>query len=250
MKNDNKQTKKKHRLKEIQNCEISQLKNNIKIIQNRSTKMLSNNMKCSINNRIFLILGIILCFLTKTITNQCWNGNKIILNNDDCNNKQSLIDDFSASVRVGKIFPQSKGKQKREIFFSSQKKSIIFFVCFFLEYSNEDSNEEFDWDNVKDTAVPDSTATPATTQDPVTGSETTTEKVPQCLDQECIQAAGYISLSMDTKQTKPCDNFYQYVCGKWIQDHPFPRHLKSWSHFQRVYFTIREDLISKNDHSL
>jgi predicted metalloendopeptidase len=42
----------------------------------------------------------------------------------------------------------------------------------------------------------------------------------------------------------PCDDFYQYVCGKWQEDHPFPAYVDGWSHFYKLSYGMRNKLRS------
>ncbi|KAJ6219497.1 hypothetical protein RDWZM_005309 [Blomia tropicalis] len=65
-----------------------------------------------------------------------------------------------------------------------------------------------------------------------------------CYSENCIDATGYLSNSMDLN-VNPCDDFYMYTCGKWIRDHPIPLFVKSWSHFERVHYAIQADLLDK-----
>ncbi|XP_075054413.1 phosphate-regulating neutral endopeptidase PHEX [Mixophyes fleayi] len=42
-----------------------------------------------------------------------------------------------------------------------------------------------------------------------------------CLTPECIEAAAFIRNKMNLS-VHPCDNFFQYACGGWIENNPIP----------------------------
>ncbi|XP_014470512.1 PREDICTED: membrane metallo-endopeptidase-like 1 [Dinoponera quadriceps] len=49
-----------------------------------------------------------------------------------------------------------------------------------------------------------------------------------CLTEECEKIAKVILESMD-KSVNPCDDFYEYACGKWSEHNPVPEGSRSWS---------------------
>ncbi|XP_066978196.1 neprilysin-like [Macrobrachium rosenbergii] len=51
-----------------------------------------------------------------------------------------------------------------------------------------------------------------------------------CNTEECILAAAAIIEAMD-KTTHPCDNFYQFACGGWMEKHPVPEVSSRWGQF-------------------
>ncbi|CAG2120922.1 unnamed protein product, partial [Medioppia subpectinata] len=61
---------------------------------------------------------------------------------------------------------------------------------------------------------------------------------PRCFTDSCISSAGYLSSSMDFS-VNPCDDFYQFSCGKWQEDHPFPANLDGWDYFQKLLYSMR-----------
>ncbi|XP_059046643.1 endothelin-converting enzyme 2-like [Achroia grisella] len=69
-----------------------------------------------------------------------------------------------------------------------------------------------------------------------------------CESRECLRSASNLALSMD-KTAKPCDDFYQYVCGNWPEDHPRPDAYRSYDWFRekqnKVYALVR-DFLAKN----
>ncbi|TNM88735.1 hypothetical protein fugu_004989 [Takifugu bimaculatus] len=44
---------------------------------------------------------------------------------------------------------------------------------------------------------------------------------PVCTTADCVTAAARLLQNMDTS-VKPCDNFYQYACGGWLERHVIP----------------------------
>lgn len=42
-----------------------------------------------------------------------------------------------------------------------------------------------------------------------------------CTTHNCLQTAAYLSNSIDDT-ANPCENFYQFACGKWTKSHPIP----------------------------
>ncbi|KAK7118470.1 hypothetical protein R3I94_022086 [Phoxinus phoxinus] len=58
-----------------------------------------------------------------------------------------------------------------------------------------------------------------------------------CLTPHCIEAAGSILSKID-KTVEPCDDFYQYACGGWLQDNPIPEDLSSYG----IYPWLRQNV--------
>ncbi|XP_020278382.1 neprilysin-1-like [Pseudomyrmex gracilis] len=52
-----------------------------------------------------------------------------------------------------------------------------------------------------------------------------------CKTQECDKLGKELANNID-KSVDPCDNFYEYACGKWPENNPIPEGYTSWSLFQ------------------
>ncbi|XP_052742140.1 endothelin-converting enzyme 2 [Bicyclus anynana] len=66
-----------------------------------------------------------------------------------------------------------------------------------------------------------------------------------CHTKECLRSAANLALSMDPT-THPCQDFYQYVCGNWAEEHPRPDAYRSYDWFRekqnKVYAVVRDFL--------
>ncbi|KAL5491633.1 hypothetical protein EMCRGX_G016962 [Ephydatia muelleri] len=59
-----------------------------------------------------------------------------------------------------------------------------------------------------------------------------------CLTEECVQLAALVLSRMDTS-VNPCQNFYNFSCGRWMRDNIIPTGYSSYTNF-----AIRNDLNS------
>uniref|UniRef100_A0A4V2H9R3 U6-Hexatoxin-Hc1h_1 n=1 Tax=Hadronyche cerberea TaxID=1107879 RepID=A0A4V2H9R3_HADCE len=62
----------------------------------------------------------------------------------------------------------------------------------------------------------------------------------ECTSPECQEAARALLESMDTT-ADPCQNFYRYACGGWIDRHPIPPEKGRYSAFDAL-----DDQVSEN----
>ncbi|KAL6445044.1 hypothetical protein ACFW04_002160 [Cataglyphis niger] len=62
-----------------------------------------------------------------------------------------------------------------------------------------------------------------------------------CENQECKKIAKVISESMD-KSLDPCDDFYEYACGKWPEHNPIPKGSRSWSLFHMLQNNVEQQV--------
>ncbi|TMW41680.1 hypothetical protein DOY81_013240, partial [Sarcophaga bullata] len=66
-----------------------------------------------------------------------------------------------------------------------------------------------------------------------------------CRSNECVRTAASLIYSMD-EETDPCEDFYQFTCGRWSDEHPRPDSVTSNDWFRerqaRIMRQIREFL--------
>lgn len=68
------------------------------------------------------------------------------------------------------------------------------------------------------------------------GNETESNSI--CLSNACLQNAEIIRKSMNTF-VNPCDDFYEFACGKWVENYPIPKGQGAWSRRMDLHFYIR-----------
>ncbi|KAG7158196.1 neprilysin-1-like isoform X2 [Homarus americanus] len=64
-----------------------------------------------------------------------------------------------------------------------------------------------------------------------------------CNTPECILAAAAIIEAMD-KTIDPCQDFYQFACGAWMEKHPVPEESSRWSQFDILDLELSNALSS------
>ncbi|CAG7824466.1 unnamed protein product [Allacma fusca] len=79
--------------------------------------------------------------------------------------------------------------------------------------------------------LPTTTTTTTTTEHPATNT---------CLDTECVLAASQMMAKMSSEKVNPCEDFYKYACGGFLED-PIPDTQSLWDQF-----TITEELWAKD----
>lgn len=57
-----------------------------------------------------------------------------------------------------------------------------------------------------------------------------------CVNEGCINAAYHIFHSMN-RSVHPCENFYEYACGGWVENNPIPESKSFWG----VYSVLEEE---------
>ncbi|XP_027194172.2 neprilysin-1-like [Dermatophagoides pteronyssinus] len=62
-----------------------------------------------------------------------------------------------------------------------------------------------------------------------------------CLTNQCIYLSGQFLSSID-QEIDPCNNFYQFSCGRWILEHPIPKYGNHWDQFQSFALSIKNHL--------
>lgn len=54
-----------------------------------------------------------------------------------------------------------------------------------------------------------------------------------CNSPECLRSAANLKLSMDAS-VDPCDDFYQFSCGHWTEEHPNHGWYPKFSNFETL----------------
>ncbi|XP_065063814.1 endothelin-converting enzyme 2-like isoform X2 [Rhopilema esculentum] len=54
-----------------------------------------------------------------------------------------------------------------------------------------------------------------------------------CTKKSCVERSYYLTEYIDEK-TKPCDDFYQYSCGKWLSNVDIPSGQSKWTSFTKL----------------
>lgn len=62
-----------------------------------------------------------------------------------------------------------------------------------------------------------------------------------CRTKACEEVASYIKSSIDTSKD-PCNDFFDYVCGGWIQKNPIPRTSSTYSTFSKLNGEVEKRL--------
>ncbi|XP_076028904.1 M13 family metallopeptidase neprilysin 2 isoform X2 [Oratosquilla oratoria] len=78
-------------------------------------------------------------------------------------------------------------------------------------------------------------------EEPLTATQTTRSTNDVCLTSGCTLAAAAVIKSMD-ESVHPCDDFFQFSCGGFLQNTPIPEEKSSISQFSQINDRLREKL--------
>ncbi|KAK6018121.1 hypothetical protein OSTOST_16307, partial [Ostertagia ostertagi] len=84
--------------------------------------------------------------------------------------------------------------------------------------------------NLSTTAL--TTTTPPSTPSP---------EPPVCTTIGCVRAANNIINALNTS-VDPCEDFYEFACGSWNEDHPIPDDMSAFGTFSFVREQVRQQL--------
>lgn len=66
-------------------------------------------------------------------------------------------------------------------------------------------------------------------------------KTKVCKSKECNKIANYVKKSMNTL-IDPCENFYEFACGGWIEKNPIPKTSSTFSTFAKLNSEVEKAL--------
>uniref|UniRef100_A0AC35U6Q2 Neprilysin n=1 Tax=Rhabditophanes sp. KR3021 TaxID=114890 RepID=A0AC35U6Q2_9BILA len=129
---------------------------------------------------------------------------------------------------------------------------VLFFTLYMLIVSSGNSSNHQLTDlngksNITTTtplSITNSTAKTSTTQislDDIANLETKDGTIKICVTAGCIQAANALLMSMN-KSVDPCENFFEYACGRWNKEHSIPDGMSQYGTFNFVREQVRSQL--------
>lgn len=60
-----------------------------------------------------------------------------------------------------------------------------------------------------------------------------------------FKKASQLLLSSINFSVDPCEDFFEFSCGRWLADHPIPADLTSYGHFSEVREKVQEEMKSE-----
>ncbi|KAK0393533.1 hypothetical protein QR680_000260 [Steinernema hermaphroditum] len=96
-------------------------------------------------------------------------------------------------------------------------------------------------DKVAKTCASDSSGTTVGNTDAPVANMPPTEHEEICTTEGCVQAANNLIMAMNNS-VDPCENFYEYACGKWNRNHPIPDDMFAFGTFAFVREHMRQQM--------
>ncbi|VDL73866.1 unnamed protein product [Nippostrongylus brasiliensis] len=87
----------------------------------------------------------------------------------------------------------------------------------------------------------DSVSSTITTTSPRTPSTTPKPEPAVCTTTGCVRAANNIINALNTS-VNPCEDFYEFACGSWNEEHPIPDDMSAFGTFSFVREQVRQQL--------